>query len=132
MRPPVRKQDAPARKPYVRPAWQEHEPTPTTPLQQALRDVCGMAMAGKPPKACAVVYRSLAKEYPDRHWLESYAYQWEQLGDSFYGKNPPKPGNLAAGAGILPAGEGLGFFTEEDMANAERQIERARLAGWIP
>jgi hypothetical protein len=58
--------------------------TPMPPeLQRAVSDVFHMAREGKSPAACAVVYRSLAREYPERHWLERWAKIWEGWGDKW-------------------------------------------------
>lgn len=53
---------------------------PTLPpeLRNTLREVYDMAEAGATPAACAVVYRSLARQYPEYPWLADWASRWER------------------------------------------------------
>jgi len=50
-------------------------------LQKALAEVYQMANEGSTPRHCAVVYRSLSNQYPDRPWLLNAARDWEAMGD---------------------------------------------------
>ena len=112
---------------YQPPSWQEKDPTPPTPFQLALRDVFKMACDGASPEACAVVYRSLDKQYPGRAWLLTYASEWAALGENWLGPNAPKRGNVGRQSVI-----NFTTATEADlMAEAERQLERAKAAGWL-
>ena len=64
-------------------------------LHQGVVQAFRMACDGESPKACAVVYRSLAREFPERQWLAAYAAFWEKLADSWTGKpQQAAPGNL--------------------------------------
>ena len=73
------------------------EPSPPTPLQEALRDVFGMACQGHPPGACAVVYRKLSRDFPHaRNLMDDYAERWERLGQWWAGE-PGERGNLFQG-----------------------------------
>ena len=62
--------------------WVAHGNADTSPLPAALalalKDVYEMAEHGADPKTCAVVYRSLAKEYPQRVWLADAAERMER------------------------------------------------------
>ena len=49
----------------------------------ALNDVYKMADEGASPAACAVVYRSLSRQYPDRVWLADAAIAWEDMGEKW-------------------------------------------------
>ena len=114
---------------------QDHEITPPTPLQRALMDVCKAAWAGASPAVCAVVYRSLAREYPNATWLTKHAVEWEALGERWDGssvdENTPKRGNLAPLIAKTVISQPTFKFTDDDVAEAERQLERAKAAGWL-
>ena len=58
-------------------------------LFKAVADVARMADAGYPPAACAVVYRSLAAENPERQWLRDWAEKWEAMADNWHPDLPP-------------------------------------------
>lgn len=69
----------------IRAAWHTHELThdvePLEPeLQLALAGVLEQASAGWTPAQCAVVYRSLYRQHPSRHWLGDWAERWEKAG----------------------------------------------------
>ena len=71
----------------IRDAWNEWvmagnvdtKPMPKE-LKDALNDVYKMADEGATPEACAVVYRSLFRQYPERLWLGDAARAWEDMG----------------------------------------------------
>jgi len=70
--------------------WMEHtqstqfEPLPLEPeLLASLRGVYEMAHDGASPAKCAVVYRSLARANPGRHWLAAAAEELTQLGENW-------------------------------------------------
>jgi hypothetical protein len=47
------------------------------PFQRALADVVDQASRGLPPRACAVIYRALAKDFPEHAgMLLRYASLW--------------------------------------------------------
>ncbi len=52
-------------------------------LKQALTEVHHAAEKGWTPAQCAVVYRSLYRVHPTRHWLAEWAYRWEQAGSDW-------------------------------------------------
>ena len=52
-------------------------------LQNALGEVFSMAQDGSTPEQCAVVYRSLARQYPERQWLADWARRWELMGEKW-------------------------------------------------
>lgn len=70
----------------IRDAWVEWvqagnvdlEPMPPE-LLKALNDVYKLADEGGTPAQCAVVYRSLARQYPKRLWLADAAAKWEEM-----------------------------------------------------
>jgi hypothetical protein len=72
----------------IREAWVEWvnegnvDMKPMTPeLLAALKDVYNLAYDGGSPAQCAVVYRSLARQYPNRMWIEDAALHWEAMND---------------------------------------------------
>jgi hypothetical protein len=61
-------------------------------LMSAVADVFHMAESGSTPAQCAVVYRSLYREYPTRFWLHDWAERWESAGDDWQKvKFPERP-----------------------------------------
>lgn len=74
----------------IRDAWDEWvaggnvdlKPMPPE-LQKAVAEVFHMAQDGATPEACAVVYRSLYRQYPERTWLGDWARRWEHMGDKW-------------------------------------------------
>jgi hypothetical protein len=74
----------------IRDAWSEWvvggnvdtKPMPKA-LLEALNDVYKMADEGASPAACAVVYRSLSRQYPERVWLADAAIAWEDMGEKW-------------------------------------------------
>ena len=69
-------------------AWREHcqcndESPLEEDLQKTLAEVFKAASSGWTPAQCAVVYRSLAKAHPTRHWLLDWAERWEKAGDDW-------------------------------------------------
>ena len=70
----------------IQAAWKRHaslnmisEELIPIALARACAEVWHMADTGSPPRACAVVYRSLAIEYPDFDWLGRYAEIWSKM-----------------------------------------------------
>ena len=61
-------------------------PVPESSLSQGLREVHEMVTSGHSPAQCAVVFRSLANEYPHTPWLREWAGRWEALGSSWLAK----------------------------------------------
>jgi len=55
----------------------------THELLEELKMVYQMATEGATPETCAVVYRSLARKHPDRHWLLDAARRWEDMGTTW-------------------------------------------------
>lgn len=74
----------------IRSAWSEwvlggnvdDKPMPEE-LRKALAEVYRMADEGSSPAECAVVYRSLAIQYPDRPWIFNYAIDLERMGGTW-------------------------------------------------
>jgi hypothetical protein len=69
-------------------AWHTHTLThDMEPLQEELRDTLNevflAASSGWTPAQCAVVYRSLFRVHPTRHWLVDWAERWEAAGDDW-------------------------------------------------
>jgi len=52
-------------------------------LKKAIAEVYQMAHEGMKPAQCAVVYRSLYNQNPDRPWLLNAARDWEAMGESW-------------------------------------------------
>jgi len=72
----------------IRDAWVEWvqagnlDTEPMTPeLMKAVADVFKLAAEGGTPAQCAVVYRSLARQYPNRLWISDAAAKWEAMGE---------------------------------------------------
>lgn len=72
----------------IRKSWHQHtmsrDMSPLEPeLLDVLREVYKLADSGGTPSQCAVVYRSLAKQYPSRDWLSDWADRWEEAGSDW-------------------------------------------------
>lgn len=53
------------------------------PLTAGLIQAFNMACDGKPPRAVAVVYRSLGNQFPAKDWLYDWADRFEAMGDTW-------------------------------------------------
>jgi len=77
-----------AAKKRIREAWVEWvnegnvDMEPMTPeLLAAVKDVYNLAYDGGSPAQCAVVYRSLARQFPNRLWIADAASHWEAMNE---------------------------------------------------
>lgn len=68
--------------------WREHSslviqspPNDSPDLSKALVDVYEMSNSGATPAQCAVVYRSLYRQFPGEHWLQGWSEKWEKDGE---------------------------------------------------
>lgn len=69
----------------IRDSWHTHSLTHDqqeleADLLESLKAVYECAWNGWTPAQCAVVYRSLYRAHPHRHWLEDWAARWEKAG----------------------------------------------------
>lgn len=72
------------RLPLFDPLELEEARTMPASLRAGLVAAFEMALTGSSPAECAVLYRSLFREFPSHRWLARWASRWESFGTAWH------------------------------------------------